>query len=129
MQLLRHHGPLAICRLPPDAAVPDWASDPGAPLTAVIRSTAELSLVTPEAVVPDGVTAQRGWIGLAVEGPLDFTLTGVLAALAVPLADAGVPIFVLSTFDTDWILVRRHDLDAATRALVQAGHSVRDHPR
>ena len=74
--------------------------------------------------VPDGVRAQRGWRALAVEGPLDFALTGVLAAVAVPLAEAGISIFAVSTYDTDYVLVRADRLADAVAALRGAGHSV-----
>ena len=61
---------------------------------------------------------------LAVRGPLDFTITGVLAALAAPLATAGISIFAVSTYDTDYLLVREHELDRAVRALREAGHII-----
>jgi hypothetical protein len=89
-----------------------------------VRTAAELSIVAPAAHVPADVTAERGWQALAVRGPLDFGLTGVLADLARPLADVGIPIFVVSTFDTDWILVPGDRVDAAVDALGAAGHDV-----
>ena len=104
--------------------MPPWATaDPGA-LSAVVRTRRELSVVCAEAAVPDGVQAQRGWRALEVAGPLDLSLTGVLAALAVPLADAGVPIFAVATFDTDYVLVPAARLADALRALERAGHRI-----
>jgi len=76
-------------------------------------------------LVPEGITAERGWRCLEVEGPLDFTLTGVISELTGPLAAAGIAVFVLSTYDTDYLLVKDECLSAATVALVRAGHAVR----
>ena len=117
-------GELAVARLGPEAALPDWAAPGDAGLHAVVRTAAELTVVCAAARVPDGVPAERGWRALAVEGPLDFALTGVLAALLVPLARAGVSIFAVSTHDTDHVLVRSERLGAAVEALRAAGHRV-----
>lgn len=116
-------GRLAVCRLPADAPIPNWAQV--STLVSVTRTADELSIVCSEADVPRDVTAERGWRALQVAGPLDFALTGVLAALAVPLADAGVSIFALSTYDTDYVLVRHDDLPFAVVALERTGHRVR----
>ena len=79
-------------------------------------------MVCPERRVPEGVRRQGGWRCLAVRGPLPFELTGVLASLASPLAAAAVPIFAVSTFDTDYLLIPGDDLEAAVAALDAAGH-------
>jgi hypothetical protein len=105
--------------------VPAWAAAPGgAALHAVVRTPAELTVVCEAALVPRDVRAERGWRALAVEGPLDLALTGVLVSLLEPLARAGVAIFAVSTFDTDHVLVRADRLDDAVRALRAAGHRV-----
>jgi uncharacterized protein len=105
--------------------VPEWAAArPGAALHAVLRTPAELTVICAAGDVPDGVRAERGWRALAVEGPLDLALTGVLAALLEPLARAGVAIFAVSTFDTDHVLVLADRLDDAVAALRAAGHRV-----
>ena len=114
-------GALAVCRLAQDAAIPDWAAGP---LVSVTRTPEELSVVCDEAGVPDEVRAERGWCALEIEGPIDFNLTGVLAGLTVPLADAGISVFVMSTFDTDWLLVREPQLPVALTALRRAGCEV-----
>jgi uncharacterized protein len=110
--------------------VPEWATagagDGEAPLVAVVRTAAELSIVCPDGAVPDGVRAERGWRALVVDGPLDMVMTGVLAALALPLADAGVPILAIATYDTDYVLVRVERLADAVGALRAAGHRVRE---
>ncbi len=112
----------AVCRLAADAPLPDWAA--AGLFYAVTRTREELSLVCRQEQVPDGVTCQPGWRCWQVAGPLDFGLTGVLASLATPLAEAGVPIFALSTFDTDYLLVPDASLDAAQAALRNSGHAL-----
>jgi hypothetical protein len=112
----------AVVRCDPDAPVPDWAN--GGHFWSVTRSDSELSIVCREDDVPADASAERGWCALELAGPLDFSLTGVVSALVVPLADAEVPIFVLSTFETDYLLVREHDLQRSVEALTRAGHEV-----
>jgi hypothetical protein len=115
-------GNLAVCRLEPDGPVPDWATQ--GPFYSVTRTADEFSVVCTESAVPEDVKAERGWRILQVGGSLDFALTGVLARLTAPLAEAGVSIFALSTFDTDYLLVRDRDVPAAVAALRAAGHSI-----
>lgn len=112
-------GRLAVCRLAPDVPLAAWMGE--GPLSSVTRTGAELSVVCAEGAVPDGVRAETGWRALALRGPIDFGLTGVLAGLLVPLAEADVSIFALSTYDTDVVLVREAQLDAAVAALRAAG--------
>ena len=112
----------AIVRLDPDAAVPDWVADGS--FWSVTRSDSELSIVCSQEDLPDGLSAERGWCALELIGPLDFTLTGVVASLVSPLADAEVPIFVISTFETDYLLVREPDFPRAVDSLRAAGHAV-----
>lgn len=114
---------LAVCRLDPEAPTPGWAGEAG--WFSITRTADELSVVAPEDRVPEGVRAERGWRALRVAGPLDFSLTGVLSSLAGPLADAGVSVFALSTFDTDYLLVRERQLELAVTTLTRAGHTVR----
>jgi uncharacterized protein len=114
---------LAVCRLEPEAAVPGWAAS-GA-FHCVVRTPLELSIVCDEAAVPDDVRAQKGWRCFSLVGPIPFETTGVLAALANPLADAGVGIFVVSTFDTDYVLVADRNAETARRTLEAAGHRIR----
>ncbi|HEY6866604.1 MAG TPA: ACT domain-containing protein [Candidatus Eisenbacteria bacterium] len=117
-------GRFAVCRLDPASEPPAWAFRPGAALASATRTRDELSVVCDEASLPDadapGVRpahVERGWRALALEGPIPFEETGVLAALAEPLARAGVPLFALSTHDTDLILVKERDLERALAAL------------
>ncbi len=118
-------GELAICRLEAGAPLPAWFRL-HAPFSAAVRRAGELSLVCAAADVPAGVTADRGWRALELEGTQDLTLTGVLAGLARPLADAGVPLFALATYDTDVLLVPSARLGDALAALRAGGHTVLD---
>ena len=116
---------LAICRLPEAAPIPEWAT--AGPFFSISRAADVLSVVVPESLVPDGlegVDRQGGWKALQVAGPLDFALTGILASLTAPLANAGVPIFAISTYDTDYILVQESQLAAAIDALRARGHRI-----
>lgn len=113
---------LAVCRLEPDVPSPGWL--PRAGLLSLTRTTDELSVVCLESAVPAGVTMSGGWRALQVEGPLDFSLVGVLAELSRALAEAGVSIFAVSTYDTDYVLVREDQLSEARQALTGAGHAV-----
>ncbi len=113
-----------MCRMDRDGGVPAWAMR--GDFSSITRTDDELSIVCPESAVPVGVRAERGWRALRVAGVLDFSLVGVLASLAVPLAGAGINLFAVSTFDTDYLLVREPDLARAVAALRGAGHEVAD---
>ncbi len=112
----------AVCRLAPEAPAPAWAA--AGSFISITRTARELSIVCPEQDVPPGVVSERGWRRLEVAGPLDFSLVGVLAALVGPLARAGIPVFAVSTFDTDHLLIKSVDLDRAVEALKAAGHTI-----
>ncbi|MEO1350941.1 MAG: ACT domain-containing protein [Cyanobacteria bacterium J06635_15] len=114
---------LAVCRLPAQAKVPDWAMQ--GQFFAVTRTPEELSIVCEQAQVPPEVLYERDWRSLKVFGPLDFSLTGILSAIATPLASAEISIFALSTYDTDYVLIKAEKLDAAVAVLSAAGHTVK----
>jgi NAD+ diphosphatase len=97
-------GRFAVARLPAGAEVPPWAASGGA-FVSVTRTADELSITCPQDAVPPDVRAERDLAALRVEGPLDFGLTGILAGLSAPLADAGIPVFAVATYDTDYLLV------------------------
>ena len=94
------------------------------PFVSVTRTINELTVVCATVSVPDLVTADKGWRGLRVEGPLPFSLVGVLAALSATLAASEISVFVISTYDTDYILVKDVDLVRAVVSLEAAGHDV-----
>jgi hypothetical protein len=113
-------GPFALCRLPPEAVIPAWAD--GAELVSITRTRDELSIICDERRVPAGTQCERGYAALRVEGTLAPDMVGVLLSLAAPLADAGIPIVGLGTYDTDYVLVRTDHLERAKHALRAAGH-------
>ena len=115
-------GQFAICRLPADSPLPEWATK--GLFSSVSWTTDETSVVCDRASVPAGIEADISWRAFKVAGPMDFSLTGVLLSIAKPLADAGIGIFAVSTFDTDYVLVKEASLDAAVAALTQFGHTV-----
>ena len=117
-------GSYAICRLAPGDSLPPWVVN--GTFFSVTRTPTELSVVCDVASVPSDVKADAPWSALAVRGPLNLNMTGVLPALATPLATAGISIFVVSTFDTDYLLVRSQDTDRAVRVLRAAGHDISD---
>ena len=122
LTLLLLDGRFAVCRLAAADEVPAWAGD--GTFTSVTRTRDELSVVCAEAAVPEGIRSEGGWRVFRMEGPLDFGMTGILASVAVPLAGAGVSIFAVSTFDTDYVLVKEGEVPRAIAALRVAGHRV-----
>ena len=125
----RHHlkfrqlsGTYAIVRLAPDAPVPDWATN--GEFTSVTRTSDELSVVCPSANLPADVHSPHRWTCLKLEGPFPFSLTGVLLSFIEPLSDNGVPIFAISTYDTDYVLVQEEFVERAMGALQKAGREL-----
>jgi len=108
--------------LAPDAHLPAWAERGS--FYSVTRTRDELSIIVEEAHVPAGTQSQSGWRVLRVHGPFVLSEVGVLASLTMPLADARVSVFVVSTFDTDYLLVTEEQLASAIVALGRAGHSI-----
>ena len=115
-------GAFAICRLSADAPTPLWATR--GTFSSITRTARELSIACAADDAPADVQAERGYRGFAVRGPLDFNMVGVIAALSTALAAAGLSIFVVSTYDTDYPFVRAADLDRAAATLRDAGHTV-----
>ena len=115
---------LAICRLETAASIPDWATR--GRFWSITRTEEELSMVCPEAQVPQGVKRETGWRALKVAGPLDFSLTGILTSLTAPLAKEKVSVFALSTYDTDYLLVKEEQLGKAIQALGEEGYEIEE---
>ena len=113
---------LAVCRLSADDEIPPWAS--AGPLVSHTRTADELSIVCARGAVPDGVRASLDWRALKLVGPFDLSLVGLLVSVAGPLAEAGINILPVGTFDTDYILVPETRLRSAIRVLEEAGHRV-----
>jgi hypothetical protein len=115
--------PLALCRLAPGEAIPEWTALARTFLT-ISRTPTELSIVADESIVPANVDAQRGFRALRVDLPLPLDLVGIFSAIAGPLADADVPFFPIATYDTDYVLVTEGNFQRAVTALEAAGHLV-----
>ncbi len=113
----------AVCRLEPEAAVPAWAN--GGRFLSITRTANELSIVCEEEMVPNDAHVERNRRLMQIEGTLAFTLTGVLASVALPLAKAELSIFAISTYDTDYLLIADEDLQKAAEMLEAAGHTIR----
>jgi hypothetical protein len=111
----------AICRLEQDASIPAWALT--GIFCSITRTGEELSIICPQASVPPETTCDQGWSCLKIEGPFDLGEVGVLASVVTPLAQAGISVFAIATYDTDYLLVK--DIERAIRALSQAGHHMR----
>ena len=115
-------GKFAVCKLAPDAAVPDWSLH--GVFTSVTRTAEELSIVCPAEKVPSGVAAEAAWTCFKLEGPIPFDLTAVLVSFVGPLSHNGIPIFAISTYDTDYVLVREEFAGFAMDTLREAGHEM-----
>lgn len=113
-------GRFAVCRMAPDVAVPEWAIV--SKFFSITRSMAELSVVCEEKYVPTGIQTEGGWACIQLHGPFPFQMTGVLAGVLNPLAEIGIGIFAVSTFDSDYILIKAGQVLAADDAMRAAGH-------
>jgi hypothetical protein len=122
MSLIVLEESFAICKLAGDATIPPWAT--ASDFFSITRTAEELSIVCRQDAVPDDLPSERGWRWLRVAGTMPFSVIGVLASLTAPLAEAGISIFAISTFDTDYLLVRENDLAAAVDALRGQGHTI-----
>ncbi len=115
-------GPYAIVKLAADAPIPDWATR--GEFTSITRTTDELSIVCPANNLPPDVHSQHHWICHKLEGPFPFSLTGILLSFIEPLSNNGVPIFAISTFDTDYVLVQKEFAGITQQLLREAGHEL-----
>lgn len=114
----------AVCRLDPNGYIPHWALL-GDDFVSLTRTRSELSVVCLQDNVPqDGAQVERGWHCVKVEGPFDFSVAGVHASLALPLAEANISVLAIATYETDHILVQEKDLEQALEVLMQAGHHI-----
>ena len=111
----------AICRLNADAQVPQWATGD---VVSITRTPDELSIVCPQDDVPEYIRSELGWRCLRIAGPLGFSTVGVITSLTGTLAAENISVFVVSTFDTDYLFVKERDSEAAIGSLRSAGHTV-----
>jgi hypothetical protein len=113
---------LAICRLDKDAPIPDWVFQGG--LFSVTRTKDELSIVCPQINVPKGIVCNQGWSCLKIKGPLDLSSTGIISSIARTLQQEGISLFSISTYDTDYVMVKEKDLEKAIFAFTETGHRI-----
>ncbi|MEL4305361.1 ACT domain-containing protein [Methanococcoides sp. LMO-2] len=113
-----------VCRLEGDNSIPEWADSNE--ICSITRTAEELSIVCPEENIPSGIICEKDWKCLKVEGPLDFSLIGILARISNLLAEEKISIFVISTYNTDYILVREADVKATIEKLSANGYMVSD---
>jgi uncharacterized protein len=122
LDLVLMPGLYAVGRMSPEAAVPAWAS--GGDFVSITKTPQETSIVCPQGRIPDDVRSERDFRALKVRGPLDFSLTGVLASMVGPLAEEDISVFAVSTFDTDYLLIKEDNLARAVEVLIRQGHNV-----
>ena len=113
-----------VCQLGPEEALPEWLPRNG--FCSITRTDDELSIVCAESSVPEDVKCERGWRMLRIAGTQAFTLTGVLNSVLEPLAKAEISVFAISTFDTDYVLVKAESLERAAMVLREAGHTLKN---
>lgn len=119
MKLSRLHGDYSILKLSPASAIPSWALD--SEFFSISKTSEELSVVCMSDCVPKSIDANQSWALIKVLGPLDFSLTGILSSIIEPLAQEKISIFAVSTFDTDYLLVKQDQIQNSIRCLKRAG--------
>jgi len=112
----------AVCQFHPDKHIPYWAllGD----FVSLTRTHEELSIVCQQDNVPDEIQAERGWRCVQVQGAFDFSVSGVNASLAIPLAEAEISVLAIATYATDYLLVKEENVELVIQVLEQAGHSI-----
>ena len=113
----------AILRLEPDAPIPDWATQ--GEFNSISHTAEELSIVSAASNIPSSIRVPLRWICLKLEGPFPFSLTGILLSFVQPLSDNAIPIFAVSTYDTDYVLIQEEFSEKALSILQQAGHELK----
>ncbi len=113
----------AICSLKRDSPLPEWATS--SDFYSITRTYDELSIVCPQDQIPANVEINKNWRCLKVQGPLGFSITGILASISMPLSAEGVSVFVFSSYDTDHIMVKQYELEKAIDVLQKAGHTIK----
>ena len=113
---------MAVCRFEPSAPLPDWIDQPG--FYSITRTAEELSVVCSEERVPPGAESETGWRCFQLQGPFNFSETGIISSLTQPLTESGVSVFVISTFDTDYLMVKEKDFSKAIDVLATQGHQI-----
>lgn len=120
MKLLKEK--YGVCRLDKTELIPQWAQN--GDFFSITRTAEELSIVCSEDNIPDGIKCERAWKVLKIEGTLDFSLIGILASISTILAHKGISIFAISTYDTDYILIKNNSIDNAINSLIMEGYEI-----
>lgn len=120
MKLLK--GKYGVCRLNKTELIPEWAKD--SDFFSITKTSDELSIVCFEDNIPNDIKCEKDWRVLKIEGPLDFSLIGILASISTVLAQKGISIFAISTYDTDYILVKNKDIDRTIDSLIKERYEV-----
>ncbi len=116
-------GNFVICRLSPSSAMPSWAYT--GPFISITKTNDELSIITiDDNRLPKDIQCERNWKCLKLKGPFPFNMTGILSSVLSPLANAEIPILAISTFDTDYVMIKDENLQIAIDVLKQNGHRV-----
>jgi hypothetical protein len=115
-------GKFAVCRLEKSSPIPDWLKE--STFCSISRTYGELSFVCSQESIPECIKCDKDWRCFQVEGPIPFNVTGVIASLTAPLAEAKIPVFVFSTYDTDYFMVKDRELAHARAVLESAGHTI-----
>lgn len=113
---------IGVCKLDSNSIIPDWAYK--GEFFSITKTADELSIVCDEAGIPGSVACEKGWKIFKVQGVLDFSLVGIMASVTTILAKAGIGVFAIATYNTDYILVKDNDLNCAVSALRDGGHTI-----
>lgn len=111
-----------ICKLPGDSPIPDWTQKGS--WYSITQTEKELTIVCPQGVIPARVEYDGNWRGFRIDGSFDFSQIGVISSIAGPLAKAHISIYVISTYDTDYFLVKEANVEQAVTVLTDEGHSI-----
>lgn len=107
---------LGVCHFAKNSLIPSWATQDGN-FFSLTKTRDELSVVYPQDKIPAGILVEKDWRAFKVEGPLGFSLTGIVASLTPPLAKAKISILYISTYETDYLLVKENNLKRAEKVL------------
>ena len=121
MKLKRLSGEYAVVKLPPHSQLPGWVNFGGV-FSSITHTEDEISIVMQQSRVPENIECERDMVCFKVVGPLDFSLTGILANLIAPLANAQIPIFLIATYETDYIFIHERHAGSARNILIENGH-------
>lgn len=115
-------GKFAVCRLEKSAPIPEWLKE--STFCSISRTYDELSFVCSQESIPESIKCNKDWRCFQVEGPIPFNVTGIISSLTAPLASAQIPVFVFSTYNTDYFMVKDKDLSRAKAVLEAEGHTI-----